>query len=115
MANESNNEQLQAAIKGLRVALTAQPLTVPGVTFVEKAELSLVLDRIDQLQERSEASAETNHASEWKCRGSLVYRLTVNGTKRDLIYVEMACGSYRKNVALADRAQQLCALLNAAG
>ena len=114
MANESYDEQLQAAINGLRAALSAQSLIVPSVTLVEKSDLSLVVNYVMGLQQQSKAPSETDRASEWKRTGSLVYRMNERGTNCEAIRVEMADGLCLDAAALVGRAQQLCALLNAA-
>ena len=114
MANESNDEQLKAAIKGLRAELADKSLGVPGVMFVRKADVQLVLDHIERLQSQSKAPAETDLASEWKCGDSLICRLNERGMISDSIRVIMADGLYYDSIGTEGRARQLCALLNAA-
>ena len=71
MTNESYDEQLKAAIKGLRADLADKSTVFPSIAFVEKSKLSLVLDHIERMQPQSKAPTETNQLSNWKAAWSI--------------------------------------------
>ncbi len=77
-------------------------------------QLKAALDHIAHMELQRPAHVGEDQPSEWKCSGGLIYRLNHRGVNQDSIKVEMVDGSYHDAPSLAERAKQLCALLNAA-